>query len=176
MIILILDEDPTICAQYHCNRHCVNMISSYAKFLSTAFKIKGAFNENDRILYPKCWENNPYTQWATLSWGNTYWLYQLYSALLEEYFYRFGNKGKLLRAQAIRRYLSDYFMDNPNRRKLGHTPFPLSLGVKEQYKLEIKNGKEKIGLPITSFRSLYNNELGKKAVWTNRPRPFWYIV
>ena len=39
MNIFILDTDPTLCAQYHCNKHVVKMIAESVQLLSTAHRV-----------------------------------------------------------------------------------------------------------------------------------------
>jgi hypothetical protein len=43
MNIFYLDEDPKICAQYHCDKHVVKMIIEYAQLLSTAHRVLDGF-------------------------------------------------------------------------------------------------------------------------------------
>lgn len=39
MDIFRLDNDPTVCAKYHCDKHVVKMILEYAQILSTAHRV-----------------------------------------------------------------------------------------------------------------------------------------
>jgi hypothetical protein len=43
MNIFYLDEDPKICAQYHCDKHVVKMIIEYAQLFSTAHRVLDGF-------------------------------------------------------------------------------------------------------------------------------------
>lgn len=70
MNIFRLDNDPKVCAKYHCDRHLVKMPMEYMAFL-TGFK-------------------HPLTTWAHESVENFTWLLDLSTAVCEEYLFRYG--------------------------------------------------------------------------------------
>lgn len=39
MNIFALDTNPTICAQYHCNKHLIKMIVEHLQLISTAHRV-----------------------------------------------------------------------------------------------------------------------------------------
>ena len=56
MNIFVLDENIEICAQYHCDKHVVKMITKYNQLMSTACHI---LNINIEIIYKKTHVNHP---------------------------------------------------------------------------------------------------------------------
>jgi hypothetical protein len=83
MNIFYLDEDPKICAQYHCDKHVVKMIIEYAQLLSTAHRVLDGFegygasksgnrqvkiwtlhDSRDEILYKATHVNHPSNIWT----------------------------------------------------------------------------------------------------------------
>lgn len=74
MNIFVLDEDPVLAAQYHCDKHVNKMILESAQMLST---VVGAG-------YKPTHQSHPCTLWVAESRSNAMWLVQLCEALNEE--------------------------------------------------------------------------------------------
>ena len=49
MNIFKLDNDPIVCAKYHCDKHVVKMILEYAQIISTAHRVLN--NNNNEGLH-----------------------------------------------------------------------------------------------------------------------------
>ena len=89
MNIFVLDKNPILAAQYHCDKHVVKMILETAQILSTSIRLQG--NTSDNVnLYRITHRGHPCVQWAGQSLANMTWLYRLGVALCEEYTYRWG--------------------------------------------------------------------------------------
>lgn len=92
MNIFVLDTDPSICAQYHCDKHVIKMILETAQLLSTVIQQHQGYAAT--WLYRRTHEKHPCTKWAGESAQNFIWLQQLGFHLCEEYTYRYGKKHK----------------------------------------------------------------------------------
>lgn len=79
MNIFVLDENPRLAAQYHCDKH-MKMILESAQMLSTV--LGGPYKPTHK--------NHPCTRWVAESRQNAAWLGQLMYWLNEEYMWRFG--------------------------------------------------------------------------------------
>jgi hypothetical protein len=88
--IFILDTNPELAAQYHCDKHVVKMILESAQLLSTALYL-----ELDRsYLYKPTHINHPCNVWLRESFENIIWLIALAKALGKEYTFRFNKTHK----------------------------------------------------------------------------------
>lgn len=170
MNIFALDEDTTLAAQYHCNRHVVKMIVEYAQILSTAHRIldgkqvisqsktgrRSAIwvlqGERDQ-LYKATHINHPSSVWARISTENYRWLHSLLVAVSKEYTYRYGREHKCSSDGLI-----DMLEDEPDNVPSGILT-PVILAMSDEYKLSCH---------VESYRNYYR--LGKKHLhdWVGR--------
>ena len=112
MNIFILDENPTKCAEYHCNKHLVKMITEHNQILgSIAYTSRGITRKKDITSefieknfqgfprknedgsprpYGIGYKNHPCTTWAATSMGNYGWLCTLTLEMCKEYTKRYG--------------------------------------------------------------------------------------
>ena len=84
MNIFVLDNDPTVAAKLHLDKHVVKMPLETAQMLSS---ICGG-------PYKVTHKNHPCTVWARQSKGNYHWLVQLGFALCNEYSHRYSKRHK----------------------------------------------------------------------------------
>jgi len=89
MNIFVLDKDPEIAAQMHCDKHVVKMILETAQLLSTAVRLTGG-----SYGYKATHKNHPSSIWTRKTKGNFYWLQQLGVSLLTEYTFRYDKRHK----------------------------------------------------------------------------------
>jgi hypothetical protein len=113
MNIFYLDNNPTICAQMHNDKHVIKMILESAQLLSTAHRVldgvetiglsqsgrkkkiwKLADEQLDSQLYSATHQNHPSAIWVRQSIGNYNWLALLLANLCAEYTYRYGKVHK----------------------------------------------------------------------------------
>ena len=87
MNIFMLDDEPALAAQYHCDQHVVKMILESAQIMSTVRDGAGG-------LYKPTHKHHPCTVWAGESADNYRWLYDLYVQLGLQYTERFGKIHK----------------------------------------------------------------------------------
>ena len=109
MNIFLLNENPLLCAEQHCDKHVVKMVIEYAQLMSTAHryldgelygeltdkgrKIKRWRHPNSNMeatLYKASHVNHPDGLWVRNSSANYDYLYDLWLKLCKEYTHRYG--------------------------------------------------------------------------------------
>ena len=146
MNIFYLDPDPITCARYHGDKHVVKMCTEYSQILSTAHHF---FDSpiKEQLCKPSH-SNHPSNVWVREGKKNYQWLYQLLSALVREYTYRYG-KNFLYERNGRLSLLSNVPPQIPD----GSTP--LRLAVPDHYRdLE----------PLKAYRTFYANEKYSKGI------------
>ena len=148
MNIFVLDENPVICAQYHCDRHVVKMVLETAQILSTV-------SGNG---YKPTHERHPCTLWACTSRQNYNWLLALGLALGEEYTYRYDkiHKSHIV----IQEQLSVIPEHLPNS---GLTPFKQCMPL---HYIKYKD-------PVGGYQEYYRQEKAHFCTWKRRPVPYF---
>ena len=89
MNIFYLDEDVSKAAQYLNDKLCVKMILEYAQMKCSAHRELDGPSDYE-YLYRSTHKNHPSAKWVRESKANYEYLYKLFSALCEEYTYRYG--------------------------------------------------------------------------------------
>ena len=146
MNIFILHNDPVVAAQMQCDKHVPKMVVESAQMLSTAHRmLDGTVQiapsksgkrmvrhyrlfedpEMDQVLYKAVHYKHPCTVWTMESSDNYLWHWKHFSALCEEFTFRFGkiHKTSLLR--------SPLWTLPHNIPKGGMTPFKLAMYSRE---------------------------------------------
>ena len=86
MNIFILDKDPKIAAQMHCDKHVPKMILETAQMMSTAHHIYNT--PESALVYKKAHVNHPCTIWIRESVANYEWAWHLFNNLNLEFVLR----------------------------------------------------------------------------------------
>ena len=93
MNIFLLDFNPRVAAEYHCDKHVVKMILETAQLLYTAHWML-----NPELLppdsYKKTHVNHPCAIWIRESLANYIWATHLGIELCKEYTFRYGKTHK----------------------------------------------------------------------------------
>jgi len=152
MNIFYLDEDPKLCAQYHCDKHCVKMIVEQVQLLSTAHWMTGG-----EAPYKKTHVNHPSNKWARESLSNYVWLCDMTMELCKEYTHRYGKRHK------TQEHLEWCMVNLPNIEDKGFTEIPQAMP--DECKREN---------PIDGYRNYYNIEKVYMCKWKNREVPEWF--
>ena len=92
MNIFILDKNPRIAAQMHCDKHVPKMILETAQMLSTAHHVYDT--PQAPLVYKQAHLNHPCTKWIRESTANYSWAWHLYLNLLVEFKNRRGKTHK----------------------------------------------------------------------------------
>jgi hypothetical protein len=108
MNIFYLDEDPTICAEMHCDKHVVKMIIEYAQLMSTAHRMLDGKHyidsssgrriqrwrlptaEMESVVYKAGHVNHPSAIWVRENAVHYQYTYDLFTSLCDEYTLRYG--------------------------------------------------------------------------------------
>jgi len=174
MNIFYLDHDPEICAQAHCNKHCVKMIIEYAQLLSSAHRILDGTltqelsdsgrktkrwklpDERDSVLYLSTHANHPSAVWTRQRLGNYEWLYELFVELGKEFEYRYG------KVHSSNTKLNEILKTPP--KNIANLPFTEPpQAMPDEYKVP--------GKSIEAYHNYYRYAKIKFASWKNRPTP-----
>lgn len=149
MNIFVLDEDPVLAAQYHCDKHVVKMVLETAQILSTVSGLGG---------YRKTHERHPCVLWAGTNQANYDWLVQLGLALGTEYTYRYD---KVHKSEAVIRECAEYDQLPAGERTQFKQCMPLHL-------IAYKD-------PVRGYRDYYMKEKRHFCTWKRRTKPEWFV-
>lgn len=167
MNIFFLDKNPVVCAQFHNDKHCVKMILEYAQLLSTAHRVIDGQLVGKRwvlpgplesTLYKATHMNHPSAIWARSGILQYSWLYDLFTACLDEYTFRYG------KVHATDR-LRDALMNPPKKCKLVEWTDPTP-AMPDEYKV--------VSDSIQSYQNYYIGSKREMSRWTNREMPIWF--
>ena len=192
MNIFILSDNPVDAAIQHNDKHVVKMILESAQLLSTAHRIldgtetiiqrpyksgkrAGQMHNvkvwklpdwRDEKLYQATHSNHPCAVWCRESVANYQWLWELLSALTDEYYYRYGQYKT--DAGVHHKVRADGLLDAlawcpKNIGAVQRTPFPQCMP--DQYKVESD--------PVQAYRNYYLGEKRDMLKYTNREEPNW---
>jgi hypothetical protein len=152
MNIFYLDNDARKCAEYHCDKHIVKMITESAQLLCSAYYYTG---EESISPYKLTHKNHPCSVWVRESLSNWLWLRELATELYNEYKYRYDNKkhkaGEVILA-----------LKTPNLHDYGITKRPQALPLKY---MEMDT--------MTAYRNYYRIDKAHLLKYTKRDRPYW---
>ena len=134
MNIFILDENPILAAQMHCDQHLHKMILESAQMVSTAFHL----NALDKLpigsipeVYRPAYVNHPCTKWTCESLENILWVCQL-GLELENIRIRSGYQPH--KSAAILWGVYKLIFSNGSYNYNNHTPFvtamPLTIAIR----------------------------------------------
>ena len=175
MNIFYIDEDPAQAARWMVDKHVVKMILESAQLLSTAHRyvdgeMKIGLSDTGRkakrwyladarepVLYKATHINHPSNVWTRTAVENYLWLVEHFSALLDEYTYRYGKKhktGELL-----------YTLQSPPHKLRDFEMTEMLCAMPEEYKISSD--------PVQNYRNYYKLAKSNMHVWTKREPPEW---
>jgi hypothetical protein len=183
MNIFILDKNPKIAAEYHCDKHVVKMILESAQMLSTTHWLQSLqmFNkelsdfkrvrdskefldlnlrESLKPPYKMTHVRHPCTIWTTESIENYVWHVKLLHYLCKEYTERYGRIHKTA-------YYIKWFVNNKpyNIPKTEMTPFKICMA--DEYKVSDN--------PVDCYKEYYIKDKSRFAKWKLGNIPQWYL-
>lgn len=157
MNIFILDTSPKVCARYTCNKHVVKMIIETAQLLCTAHHLLD--DPVDKQLMKPTHANHGCAIWARETRSNYNWLYTLFTALCNEYTYRYNKVHSVdTKYRAVLWYPPKNIVNKPIT-----TPY---LAMPEYCKKQST---------VASYRNYYQKEKYEFAEWKKRPLPFFMV-
>ena len=158
MNIFILDENIQSAAEQHVDKHVVKMPLELAQLLCTAHRVINPDGPYQDILYKKTHFNHPCAIWVRENSANYEWAFQMFSALANEYHYRY-NKHHLSWMK-----LSGILFNPPKDINVSDTMTPFAQAMPVQYKSDDA---------VHSYRQYYLGEKHHLFSWKNRDVPSW---
>lgn len=155
MNIFVLDENPVLAAQYHCDKHVVKMITESAQLLCSTYYYT---DEGKDVPYSLSHKNHPCSIWARESKENWLWLLSLGLCLYEEYRFRYGD-----RQHSAGKVLLWCYENQPTLKSKGITQRPLCMPDKYKF------GRS----AVLCYRRYYIGDKRKLFEWTKRDVPYW---
>jgi hypothetical protein len=159
MNIFFLDENPTLSAKYHVDKHVVKMILETAQLLCGVHHLTDQVNDqvNDQVPYKLSHKNHPCAIWARESLSNYLYLCELGLELGKEYTYRYGKKHKSIDV------IEWCIVNKPNIPDIGFTT--PARAMPDEFKVDSV---------VDSYRNYYMGAKSDLASWKNREKPFWF--
>lgn len=176
MNIFYLNEDPKLCARDHIDKHVVKMVIEYAQLMSTAHRMLDGeqyidktangrrikrwrlLDKRENQLYKASHINHPDNIWLRKSTGNYEYLWQLFSALCDEYTYRYG------RVHETDRKLRGVLMCAPQNLPKGEMTEPPQAMPDYCKHSDV----------ITAYKNYYIKEKKSFSNWKKRNIPSWF--
>ena len=146
MNIFVLDRDPIVAAQYHCDKHVPKMVVELYQQLGSAVRRHGATDSMMPLTkagkplkggYP----NHPCTRWVGETRGNYLWTIDHAIALTKEFEFRFKKKH----------FCADGIRTLANRRMRDLVPVGLMTPFAQAMPDQYKNGMH----PVEAYRFYY---------------------
>lgn len=158
MNIFVLDADPKIAAQFHCDKHVVKMILESAQILCTVINQKAGYQATP---YKTTHKNHPCVVWAGESLENATYVYTLAYYLNQEFIKRFKPSTNHKSFQMLMDINMTGLIISHLENK-GLTPFALAM---PDYC--------KIGDAVDSYRLYYKLEKTHLLKYSSRNEPWW---
>ena len=155
MNIFFLDENPTLSAQYHVDKHVVKMILETAQLLCSVHHVTEQVTE--QVPYKLSHKNHPCAVWARQSLSNYLYLCELGLELGKEYTYRYGKRHKSIDV------INWCIINKPNIPDIGFTT--PAMAMPDEFKTDSV---------VESYRNYYMGAKISLASWKNREKPFWF--
>jgi len=155
MNIFVLDYNPKVAAQSHCDKHVVKMILETAQMMCTTAHLVGVDSP-----YKPTHKNHPCTVWARESQQNFRWLMELFNELHEEWMWRYNHNDNHLSYAKLQEVDWDLVIERlPD---IGLTPF--AQAMPEEYRDSDA---------VTAYQTYYVNDKADLLNYTGRRVPSW---
>ena len=163
MNIFMLDDDPILCARYHCDEHISRSIMEYGQMLCTAHILRGGGNrvikhDNQPVFIMDETFTHPCSQWTRSNGENYGWLRTVLKELHIQNKKRFGRESPYIdmlpQLDVTPRFIRQFQV---------RTPVPQILPT-EFHRRD----------PVDAYRGYYVARKGKLAKWTLVGEPPWW--
>lgn len=159
MNIFVLDNDPRIAAEMHCDKHVPKMVLELAQMLTTAHHVHES--EPWEGMYKQAHLNHPCTKWVREHTANYYWAARHFESLAEQYMKRFGKVHKTWKEQA------KHLMYSPKSMLYKSLCSPFAQAMPDNYKNEDA---------VTAYRTYYLRDKQRFAKWEKGVgAPDWWV-
>lgn len=154
MNIFVLDYNPKLAAQYHCDKHVGKMLIESVQLLSGCMPKRKA-------PYKHAYLHHPCSKWAQDSLINTKWLMELAKELDAQFIARYGKQHK---SGTALKQVTDYFSNAVNN--ISEQPQSFVAVVPDEYKKSCV---------VESYRNYYIQSKSRFAKWEKGVgQPNWY--
>ena len=178
MNIFYLDENPTIAAELHCDKHVVKMIIEYAQLMSTAHRMLDGKHyiddssgrriqrwrlpttEMESVVYKAGHVNHPSAIWVRENAVHYQYTYDLFASLCDEYTLRYGKV---------------HLTDSKLRDCLNILPNNIDLCA-WRYPPQAMPDDVKSNSAVDAYHKYYAKYKKDIAKWTARPIPYFMEV
>ncbi len=181
MNIFVLDLEPKKCAEYHCDKHLVKMITEHNQILAAVKwlnigvekkvhitqELKDSFHDFPRRFedgspnpYGITHKNHPCTVWARQCWENYDWLCKVTLEMCKEYTKRYG---KVHAGEAI----CAWFYRNKPVLPINDVMTPFAQAMPED--CQQPNA-------VTAYRNYYVKYKKEIAKWNYTGEPEWFKI
>jgi hypothetical protein len=172
MNLFVLDSDPIIAAQYHCDKHVVKQILETFQMLGSAVIRHGATSDRMPLTSKGTplrggYHHHPVTKWVGENISNYWWTCEFGMALCAEYTFRYG---KIHACQKGIEHLAMMWSLLP---KGSMTDFAIAISPEQTCR---KYSFFDSLSPVSKYRLYYNCDKAHFCRWTNRKTPFWFLV
>lgn len=151
MNIFVLDQNPQLAAQYHCDQHINKMILESAQMLSTV--LGGPYKPTHK--------NHPCTLWVAESSNNAMWLVTLAAYLNDEYRTRYHSEHDHKSWIVIR----DLWRDKASHTGLPDVPMtPFAQAMPDELRIPHD--------PVRAYRQYYRTK--PFVTWDRGLTPLWW--
>lgn len=159
MNIFVLDYNPQVAAEYHCDKHVVKMILESAQILCAVHHKNG----NSDVPYKLTHANHPCTIWAGESKQNYLWLTELAEALNDEYIFRFKYTDTYTKVDNHKSYDVIANLPDIDLPDIGLTRF--AEAMPDYCKISEDT--------VINYREYYRKEKAHILKYTNALTPYW---
>lgn len=165
MNIFILDDDPKIAAQMHCDKHLIKMILESVQILCSVFHKK---TPHLSPPYKLTHANHPVCVFANASQGNFEWLLDHSRALCEEYTKRYK---KIHKSQEVLNWCIDnkeelYFFFKDLQ------PFVVAIAADKECRKQVPNFDKLSAVEQYRLYYVFDKTFAK---WKYSETPEWYL-
>jgi hypothetical protein len=159
--IFVLDLDPKLAAQYHCDKHVNKMIIEHLQMMSVALAHHGldpARKKDGKFYSVRAYKNHPCTKWVKESADNFEWTFSLTWHLCNEFEKRYGKEhaGRQSLNSINQLGVMNIFP------KIGHTE------PAQAMPFFCKHSN-----PVQAYRNYYNWMKWEFATWKTKPPHWW---
>ena len=157
MNIFFLDENPTLSAQYHVDKHVVKMILETAQLLCGVHHVTA--HDSAHVPYKLSHKNHPCSIWCRESLSNYLYLCELGLELSKEYTYRYGKRHK---SQEVIEWC---LINKPNIPDIEFTD--PAKAMPDEFKVDSV---------VESYRLYYITHKQGFSKWKKRDTPDWFVI
>ena len=170
MNIFVLDENPKVAAQMHCDKHVCKMSIEYAQLLSTAHHIHNTDIAQTGHIYKPTHAKHPATLWVSAHPLHYAWVFELMRETWNEYTYRYQRVHASSRLLSALQIVPNMGTIVPN---MGTIEMPTAPPQCMPNACKVSGNSWQA--TATAYRQYYMIEKRAFATWKTREIPTWFM-